>query len=111
MPDMTDILLADFRPAQNSHQGHQETMGWPRTTQSLGACALQPSFQAAIPTQQPLPKVGTCQVYQRSRIHLQRILVYSRICQTCRPLQPSLSRRNPPLRCPSKTLSPLIPPL
>ena len=57
IPDNPRQSLADFHPAQNPHQGHQETMGWLQMTQLLGACALQPSFQAAIPTQQPPPKV------------------------------------------------------
>ena len=62
MANMPDVQLpsqssADFHAAQLSHQGHQ---GWhPHMPQSLGACALQTSLQAAIPPQQSPPKVGT----------------------------------------------------
>jgi hypothetical protein len=62
MANMPDVQVpsqssTDFHAAQLSHQGHQ---GWhPHMTQSLGACALQTSLQAAIPPQQSPPKVGT----------------------------------------------------
>jgi hypothetical protein len=56
-PDIPRQSLAYFHAVQNSHQG---TTGWDtQMTQSLGACALQSSLQAAIPPQQSPPKVGT----------------------------------------------------
>ena len=100
--------LGDFHAAQNPHQGHQGISGWqpqmtqPLGTQSLGACALQSNLGAAIPAQQSPPKVGTPVEYQRSRVHARPILVYSRICQACRLLQPG--RHKPPPFCRTKLL-------
>jgi len=56
-PEIPRQPLAYFHATQNS----QEVItGWHhQTTQSLGACALQPGLQMAIPPQQPPPKVGT----------------------------------------------------
>ena len=100
------LAPANFHPAQNSHQGHQEMTSLPQMAQSPGACAFQPSFQATIPSQQFPPKVGTCRVCQRSRVHGRPISACSRIFQNCRPLQPN--HHLPPLWCSMKTRPPPI---
>jgi hypothetical protein len=106
-PDIPCQSLRDFHVPQNSHQGPQGIMGWhPQMTQSLGACARQPSLGVVIPPRQSPPKVETHVKYQRSRVHARPILVYSRIHQTCRPLQPN--RHNPPPCCSSKMFCPPI---